>query len=216
MQIVGLLTTLSKDYDRISMHGVRRTLLEAQAEALELDLTPIFIPAAASDAPCPSTAQVGTSFVPNSAYEHSMFAALTELKVQGIDTIIHGDIFLEDLRAYRDRMLAAVGLNGLYPLWQTDTRQLIEAFLAQGFRAYSCCIDASKLDRHWVGRPLDRAFFEDLPSTIDPCGENGEYHSFVWDGPIFKEPIAITRGECVYRDPGFWFQDFSKSRVCVG
>jgi uncharacterized protein (TIGR00290 family) len=190
VEVAGLLTTITGDYDRISMHGVRRELLRRQAEALGLPLHEVVIPAKCS----------------NADYEAAMGAALAELRDQGIRTVAFGDLFLEDIRAYRDRMMAAVGMATLYPVWGRDTRGFIDEFIDLGFKAVTCCVDLAKLDESFSGRLIDQAFLADLSPGIDPCGENGEFHTFVFDGPLFSRPIEVAIGERVSRD-GFGFCD---------
>ena len=185
-----LLTTLTRDYDRISMHGVRRALLQRQAEALGLPLQEVPISKGAD----------------NAEYEAAMGRALAGHCAGGIEHAAFGDLFLEDIRAYRQKLLAAHGLNGLYPLWGRDTHALIREFLALGFRTVVVCVDPAKLDPRFVGRVIDERFLEELPPGVDPCGENGEFHSFVFDGPLFSAPVRFTPGERVCRE-GFWFCD---------
>jgi uncharacterized protein (TIGR00290 family) len=187
---VALLTTITDEYDRISMHGVRRVLLERQAESLGLPLHPVLIP--------PQCV--------NAIYEARMKAALAEHFARGVRRVAFGDIFLEDLRAYREKNLAQVGMKALFPIWKRDTRELAEQFVQLGFRAVTVCVDPRVLDDSFAGRELDSSFFADLPPGVDPCGENGEFHTFVFDGPIFKTPIAFRTGEKVLRD-GFCFCD---------
>jgi uncharacterized protein (TIGR00290 family) len=187
---VALLTTITDEYDRISMHGVRRVLLERQAESLGLPLHPVLIP--------PQCV--------NAIYEARMKAALAEHFARGVRRVAFGDIFLEDLRAYREKNLAQVGMKALFPIWKRDTRELAEQFVQLGFRAVTVCVDPRVLDDSFAGRELDSSFFADLPPGVDPCGENGEFHTFVFDGPIFKTPIAFSIAEKVLRD-GFCFCD---------
>jgi len=187
---VALLTTITDEYDRISMHGVRRVLLERQAESLGLPLHPVLIP--------PQCV--------NAIYEARMKAALAEHFARGVRRVAFGDIFLQDLRAYREKNLAQVGMKALFPIWKRDTRELAEQFVQLGFRAVTVCVDPRVLDDSFAGRELDSSFFADLPPGVDPCGENGEFHTFVFDGPIFKTPIAFRTGEKVLRD-GFCFCD---------
>jgi hypothetical protein len=137
-----------------------------------------------------------------------MLQAFERARREGIEAIVFGDIFLEDLRAYRERLLARAGLAGIYPLWGRSTRELMEEFLQRGFGAVVVCVDSAKLDSSWPGRLLDRRFLTDLPEGIDPCGENGEYHTFVFDGPGFSHPVALSQGETVLRDP-FCFRELT-------
>lgn len=189
-EIASLLTTVSEAYDRISMHGVRRVLLEQQAAALCLPLHVIPL------------AQCCT----NDEYESKMAAALGHFQDDGIRRVAFGDIFLADLRAYRERNLERAGMSGLFPIWQRGTRELAETFLKLGFRAIVVCVDSKKLDGSFAGRMFDRNFLSDLPDSMDACGENGEFHSFVFDGPVFQRPIPVARGQVVARD-GFVFCD---------
>ena len=188
--MAGLLTTLTEGYDRIQMHGVRRVLLEAQAEALGLRLIEVWVPMHAT----------------NDAYEAAMGRALEALKKQGVSAMVFGDLFLEDIRAYREKMMANSGLTPMFPLWREDTRQLSGMFLSVGFRATVVCVDPTALPPGFVGLPYDRAFIEDLPEGVDPCGENGEFHTFVHDGPNFRYPLNTMLGVKVERS-GFHFAD---------
>lgn len=189
-RVAALLTTVTETYDRISMHGVRRGLLARQAESIGLPLHEVFIP--------PQCV--------NSVYEARMQKALRIYVDQGIRKVAFGDIFLEDLRAYRERNLSRIGMTALFPIWRRDTRELAREFLANRFRAVAVCIDPNVLDSNFAGRELAESFFNDLPPQADPCGENGEFHTFVFDGPIFRAPIPVRSGEIVYRD-GFVFCD---------
>jgi uncharacterized protein (TIGR00290 family) len=191
-EIDALLTTITRDYDRISMHGVRRSLLHQQAEALGLPVLEVGISANAA----------------NAEYEASMAAVLNAYQQQGIEAVAFGDIFLEDLRAYREKNLQSLGLASVFPIWKRDTHELATTFLQLGFKAAVACVDTQVLDASFAGRMIDEDFLRDLPEGIDPCGENGEFHSFVFDGPIFKHSIPITVGEKVMRDERFCFCDF--------
>jgi uncharacterized protein (TIGR00290 family) len=184
VRVVALLTTVTETYDRISMHGVRRELLVRQAQSIGLPLHEVRIP--------PQCV--------NPIYEARMEAALRVQYEAGIRTVAFGDIFLEDLRAYREKNLARIGMTALFPIWKRDTGELIRNFHASRFRAIAVCIDPRVLDRSFAGRELDESFFRDLPAGVDPCGENGEFHTFVFDGPIFREPIPVRAGEIVERD----------------
>ena len=189
-RIAALLTTVTEEYDRISMHGVRRALLERQAESLGLPLHAVLIPPQCI----------------NATYEERMKEALAKHFARGVRRVAFGDIFLEDLRAYRENNLAKIGMQALFPIWKRDTRELAREFVRQGFRALTVCVDPRVLDASFAGRELDANFFADLPPGVDPCGENGEFHTFVFDGPVFKRPIAFRVGEKVLRD-GFCFCD---------
>jgi uncharacterized protein (TIGR00290 family) len=189
-RITALLTTVTEDYDRISMHGVRRVLLERQAESLGLPLREVLIP--------PQCINV--------TYEERMKKALCEYLARGVRRVAFGDIFLEDLRVYREGNLAQIGMEALFPIWKRDSRELAQQFVRQGFRAIAVCVDPRVLDASFAGRVLDKSFFADLPPGVDPCGENGEFHTFVFDGPIFQKPIQFVVGEKVVRD-AFCFCD---------
>ena len=190
IQIAALLTTVTEGFERISMHGVRRNLLERQAHSIGLPLHEVRIP--------PQCV--------NPVYEARMEAALRIYLEKGIRKVAFGDIFLEDLRAYREKNLARVGMTAIFPVWKRDTRELIRSFHASGFRAVAVCVDPKILAPSFAGRELDESFFRDLPPHADPCGENGEFHTFVFDGPIFHSPISVRTGEIVNRD-GFVFCD---------
>jgi len=192
--VSGLLTTVTAGYERISMHGVRVELLEAQAAALDLPLTTARIAPGAS----------------NEAYEAAMHGALGPARERGITEVIFGDLFLADVRAYRERLLAPLGMRGHYPLWGRDTRALATEFIADGFRAVLVCVDPRQIPAELCGREFDHALIADLPPQADPCGENGEFHTFVYDGPIVRAPVAWRRGAVVERD-GFWFCDLASS-----
>jgi len=190
VRVTGLLTTVTEGYERVSMHGVRRELLVRQAEAIGLPLYEVGIP--------PQCV--------NPIYEERMEHAMREQLAAGVKRVAFGDIFLQDLREYRERNLARVGMKAIFPIWKRDTRELAREFCAKGFRAVAVCIDPKKIDRRFAGRELTPEFFAELPASADPCGENGEFHTFVYDGPIFSKPIAVERGEIVERD-GFVFCD---------
>ena len=197
VRVAALLTTITEGYDRISMHGVRRELLQQQAKSIGLPLHEVFIP--------PECV--------NSIYEERMEAALRVHLANGIRKVAFGDIFLEDLRIYREKNLARIGMIALFPIWKRDSRELIGSFHAHGFRSIAVCVDTRVLDRSFAGRELDRAFFEDLPAHLDCCGENGEFHTFAFDGPIFNEPVRFQVGERVERD-SFVFCDLLMEREC--
>jgi uncharacterized protein (TIGR00290 family) len=184
VRVVALLTTVTEGYDRISMHGVRRELLQRQAQSIGLPLHEVFIP--------PECV--------NSIYEARMEAALRAHFENGVRKVAFGDIFLEDLRAYREKNLARVGMTALFPIWKRDSRELIDLFHAHGFRSIAVCVNLKLLDRSFAGRELDASFFADLPPQVDCCGENGEFHTFAFDGPIFKEPIRFEVGVRIDRD----------------
>jgi uncharacterized protein (TIGR00290 family) len=189
-EVVSLLTTLTRDFERISMHGVRRELLLRQAAAVGLPVDEVWITQGAS----------------NAEYESEMGRKLESYRARGIGTVAFGDIFLEDLREYRERNLAKLGMRAIFPIWKRDTRELIDTFLAHGFRSITCCIDTRKLDDSFVGREIDRRFLDELPDGVDPCGENGEFHSYACAGPLFDSDISVRRGEIVRKD-SFLFCD---------
>lgn len=189
-RITALLTTVTADYARISMHGVRRSLLHLQAQSLGIPITEVAISKNAD----------------NAEYEARMGDALESGRCDGTEAVVFGDIFLADIRAWRDNLLARHGLAGVYPLWGRDTRQLIAEFLRLGFKAVVACVDPAKLPPSFAGRIVDERFLSDLPPSVDPCGENGEFHTFVFDGPIFRVPVRFGLGETVCRD-SFWFCD---------
>jgi len=191
LRVAALLTTLTEGYDRISMHGVRRALLEQQAAALGLPLEKIYISQNAS----------------NDEYEANMAQVLARYKALGVTAVAFGDIFLEDLRRYREQKLASLELKALFPLWKKDTLALAHSLTAQGFKATVTCVDTTLLPAAFAGRVIDDQFLSELPPGIDPCGENGEFHSFVSEGPLFTQKIACTLGEIVLRDHRFCFAD---------
>ncbi len=189
-RVVELITTVTDAYNRVSMHGVRRSLLRRQAESLGLPLVEVVVPPESS----------------NAVYEREMGKAFSKIRDKGICRIAFGDIFLEDLRDYRELQLAASRLTCLFPIWKKPTQSLARTFIDEGFRAVTVCVDSKVLDRSFVGRRFDTEFLDDLPDKVDPCGENGEFHTFVFDGPIFSRPIEFTGGTVVERD-GFFFYD---------
>jgi len=189
-RVTALLTTVTEEYDRISMHGVRRVLLERQAASIGLPLHAVLIPPQCI----------------NATYEARMKEALSEHLARGVERVAFGDIFLEDLRVYREKNLAQLEMRALFPIWKRDTRELARDFVRNGFRAITVCVDPRVLDASFAGRVLDESFFADLPPGVDPCGENGEFHTFVFDGPVFRTPIHFRIGEKVMRD-GFYFCD---------
>ena len=190
-EVVALLTTITEDYDRISMHGVRRVLLEQQAESAGIPLEKV--PLAKNES--------------NEGYESKMRVVLERFKEAGVSHVAIGDIFLEDLRRYREERLSSMGMKGLFPLWKRDTGELARAFLEQGFKAVITCVDTELLDGRFAGRAYDEAFLAELPDGVDPCGENGEFHSFVYDGPVFRRGIRFALGERVLRESRFSFCD---------
>jgi len=207
LDVKYLLTTINDEFKRISMHGVREELLDKQAEAIGIPLLKVRV-------------REGT----NQEYETQMEALLLKAKAEGINHVIFGDIFLEDLRAYRENNLTKINMRAIFPLWKTDTKWLVNNFIQQGFKTITCCVNDAALNQDWVGREIDPQFIEQLPAHVDPCGENGEYHTFCYDGPLFKHKINFTSGEKIYKPlslktddacqtpsqtstKGFWFCD---------
>jgi len=214
-----LLTSVNSVRNRISMHGVRRTLLEAQANSIGIPLTTIEMPEQ------PDMTE----------YEAILNTKIRILKIQGFTHTIFGDIFLEDLRKYREDKLDELSIKALFPLWKVDTTQLIDEFLQLGFKTIVVCVNEKYLDKSFCGRIIDTQFIKDLPANVDMCGENGEFHTFVFDGPIFKNPVLFTKGEVVYKEYkapantndscnqpidsnvinyGFWFCDLIENDIC--
>lgn len=206
-EVTYLLTTVNDEFKRVSMHGTREELLDQQADAIGIPLIKVRV-------------REGN----NSEYERNMEAVLRQIKADGITHVIFGDIFLEDLRAYREANLGKAGMTAVFPLWKTDTRALIHDFVKLGFKTLICCTNDAWLDASWLAREIDAAFLSDLPANVDPCGENGEYHTFCYDGPVFKQRIPVAKGEQVYKaldlktsqdtqttsgvqTKGFWFCD---------
>lgn len=190
VEIVGLLTTVNAEVDRVAMHAVRRTLLEAQAAALGVRLHVVALPW-----PCP-----------NEVYERRMSAALEAARGDGVRHVIFGDLFLDDIRAYREHAMAGTGLTPLFPLWQRPTAEVAREIIDVGIRAVLTCVDPAQAPSEIVGCWYDQRLLDELPSSVDPCGENGEFHTFVVDGPGFADPIPVSVGERVTRD-GFVFAD---------
>ncbi len=188
----ALITTVTEGYERISMHGVRRELLARQVDALGLPLVEVVIPPSCVD----------------DVYEARMAQAFASTPLSGVDAVAFGDLYLQDVRAYREERLAAGGKRGLFPLWGRDTGELSREFIAAGFAAIVVCLDPRTLDPAFAGRPYDERMLAELPAGVDPCGENGEFHTFVRAGPIFAEPIACDTGEIVERE-GFVFCDLT-------
>jgi uncharacterized protein (TIGR00290 family) len=207
-----LLTTVNDQFKRISMHGVREELLDAQAAAIGIPLLKVRISAGTND-----------------EYEKLMATVLLKVKSEEITNVIFGDIFLEDLRKYREANLAKLGMKGIFPLWKMNTAKLIKDFIGQHFKAVICCTNDGYLGKEWAGREIDEAFIKELSATVDPCGENGEFHTFCYDGPLYKKAIGFTVGEKVYKPleiktadacalpsnattKGFWFCDLLPHR----
>jgi uncharacterized protein (TIGR00290 family) len=190
IEVVSLLTTVNAEFDRVAMHAVRRCLLEAQAERLGLPLHVVDIPS-----PCP-----------NEIYETRMTAALTAATSGGVGRVVYGDLFLEDIRAYRENALRGSGIAPVFPLWGRPTEQLARDMLDAGIRAVVTCVDPRVMPYEFAGRAFDAGFLDDLPQGVDPCGERGEFHTFVWDGPGFSAPLDIEVGTTSERE-GFVFCD---------
>ena len=197
-EVVALLTSVTREYDRVSIHGVRRALLEAQAAALGLPVIEVVLEAKSSD----------------EAYQRAFIDALAVLAARhpAVRQIAFGDLYLHDVRDYRDRLLAGTTYRGLYPLWERPTRALAESFIADGFEATLVCVDETQIDARFAGRPFDRVLLDELPASTDPCGENGEFHTFVHGGPIFARRIPVVRGEIVRRENRFTYCDLLPDR----
>jgi len=190
VEVVGLLTTINEAFDRVAMHAVRTELLRAQAEAVDLPLRPVAIPW-----PCS-----------NAEYEAAMASSMARAVADGISVVAFGDLFLADIRRYREERLQGTGIHPLFPIWGTPTGALATQMVEAGLRARLTCVDPKQLDARFAGREFDAALLEALPPSVDPCGENGEFHTFAYDGPMFRRPVAIRGGEVVTRD-GFVFAD---------
>ena len=207
-----LLTTINGSFNRISMHGVREELLDKQSESIGIPLLKVFV-------------YEGS----NAEYEKQMETALRKAKSEGIEHVVFGDIFLEDLRQYRENNLAKVGMKGIFPLWKMNTTFLVNDFIMQGFRTVVCCTNDGYLGEEWTGKEIDKNFIKQLPADVDPCGENGEFHTFCFAGPIFKKEISFEIGGKVYRQleikindctlpsnvitKGFWYCELLPARV---
>lgn len=207
INVTALLTSVNKATGRVSMHGVRKAMVEKQAAAIGLPLRTIELP----------------EMPGMESYEQAMHNTHIELQSQSFTQAVYGDIFLEDLKAYREALLEKDGLQCLFPLWKKNTGELLQQFIRDGFKAIIVCVNSTVLDESFCGRLLDESFLADLPNTVDPCGENGEYHSFVFDGPLFSAPVDFTTGEIVFKEypapvigdsftvaqpkTGFYFQD---------
>ena len=196
-----LLTTINESQNRVTMHGVRRDMIQKQAEQIGLPLSILSLP----DSP------------EMDSYNRAMYNRMSELGKEGFTHAIFGDIYLEDLRDYRVNQMQKSGFRAVFPIWNEKPAELIQQFISEGFRAVAVCTSAEKLDKSFCGREIDEAFIEDLPDEVDVCGENGEFHTFVYDGPIFKNPVPFKKGEIHYREydspgqpgetSGFWFCD---------
>lgn len=190
-EVLELLTTVTRDYDRISIHGVRRVLLEQQTDALGFPLEKMLVSKGVSDA----------------EYEDIVLKVLNRHVADGVFSVVYGDLFLEDVRKYREQMLAKIGMKGIFPLWKRNTLELAREFIDLGFKAVIACVDSKSLGKDFAGREFDRQFLADLPANVDPCGENGEFHSFVYDGPIFSERVQFAKGEILLRENRFYYCD---------
>jgi uncharacterized protein (TIGR00290 family) len=190
VEIVGLLTTLTRTHDRVSMHGVREEVLDGQARALALPCLKVWIEPACV----------------NADYERAMQSALDQARAAGVTRVVFGDLFLEDVRAYRERMLAGTGIEPVFPLWGRPTGPFAAGMLRAGLQATVVCVDPRRLPATFAGRRFDAAFLRDLPPDVDPCGERGEFHTCVTGGPMFREPLDVSAGAVVRRD-GFVFAD---------
>jgi len=189
--VLGLLTTVTVDFDRISVHGVRRVLVEQQAISLDFPLEKMLVPKGVGDR----------------EYENKLLAVLEGNRNKDVSSVVFGDIFLEDVREYREQLLSKVGMKGLFPLWKRNTRELAHNFIDNGFKATVTVVDSNFLGGEFAGRELDEPFLSDLPSIVDPCSENGEFHSFVYDGPIFRERVHFVKGEVVLKENRFYYCD---------
>jgi len=205
-EIVALMTTVSEEYRRISHHGVREALLEEQAQAIGITLDKVYLPSGESGG------------CTNDVYEAIMSRVMADYKARGVRTVGFGDLFLEDLRAWGEANLAKVGMRGIFPIWKRDTTAMARQVIALGYKAYLSCVEAN-VGPGFVGRLYDGALLGELPLGVDPCGENGEFHSFVFDGPIFTRPVGVKVGELVTRDGRFYADLLSKesqvSAKCV-
>lgn len=200
IEVTALLTTLNEKYDRISMHGVRSGLLKEQAKSLGIPLLQTMLP----------------EFADMETYSSIMGEAVSQAKEKGVSIFIFGDLFLEDIRKYREKQLKGTGIQPLFPIWQYPTDRAARDFIDFGFKAVLTSVDASKLDESFAGRLFDHALLNDLPSGVDPCGENGEFHTFVFDGPLFRNPVSFKQGETIHKkyeienkslNSGFYFKD---------
>jgi len=190
-EITALITTVTLDYDRVSMHGLRTNLLDEQVNSLDIPLEKVFISNKAS----------------NEEYESSLNKVLLNYKESGIKDVVFGDLFLEEIKKYREDLLGKIGMECVFPIWKRDTVKLAKRFIELGFKAITVCVDSNVLGKEFAGREFDEQLLDDLPLGIDPCGENGEFHTFVYDGPIFKNRIGHQLGEIVLRDERFYYCD---------
>lgn len=191
IEIVELLTTVTQDHDRISIHDVNRVLLERQAESLGLPLEKMPLKKDTSD----------------KDYEGEYLTILRSYRNRGIVSVVFGDIFLEDVKEFRDNLLTKIGMHGIYPLWKQDSSMLANRFIDLGFKAVITVVDGNVLGKEFVGREYNKQFLADLPNGVDPCGENGEFHSFTYDGPVFSKPVLFTKGKVTFRQNRFEYCD---------
>ena len=205
-EVIGLMTTVSEEYRRISHHGVREALLGEQAQAIGIPLDKIYLPSGESRG------------CTNDVYDAIMSGVMARYKARGVETIGFGDLFLEDLRAWRETNLAKAGMRGIFPIWKRDTTKVAHDLIRLGYKAYVSCVEG-KVGSRFVGRLYDDDFLQALPSGIDLCGENGEFHSFVFDGPIFKRPVSVRVGEVVTRDGRYYadllMKEFESVNKCT-
>lgn len=190
-EIESLITTVTVDYGRVSMHGFRTELLHTQAGSLNIPLEEVYISKDAS----------------NEEYEYSLTDTLSKYREEGVNKVVFGDIFLQDIKEYREALLSGIGMECVFPIWKRDSLLLARNFIEEGFRAVIVCVDTEQLDASFSGREFDESFLSDLPSGVDPCGENGEFHTFVYDGPIYSKAISHSLGEVVMRDGRFCYCD---------
>ncbi|AFD06500.1 Dph6-related ATP pyrophosphatase [Solitalea canadensis] len=201
-EVAFLVTTINEEYRRISMHGIRENLLDAQVASIGIPLKKMLVPKECT----------------NELYEENLLQVFAELKKEGVEAIIYGDIFLEDLKVYREKLLEKAGLTGLFPLWKEDTALLVNEFIALGFKSILCCVKSDLLAKEFAGKLITEELINQLPADVDSCGENGEFHSFCYAGPIFKQEIKVEIGETVFKpyevktaqdlfQHGFWFTD---------
>ena len=190
-EVAALITTVTSDYDRVSMHGLRTVLLDEQGSSLNIPLKKVFISKNAS----------------NDEYESKFNEELLKFRRTGINKVVFGDLYLEDIKKYREALLEKIDMQCIFPIWKRDTKKLALEFIESGFKAITVCVDSNALGEEFAGREFDSDFLKDLPCGVDPCGENGEFHTFVHDGPIFKKPIDHRLGEIVLRDERFYYCD---------
>lgn len=210
LEVVGQLTTFTAAYDRVTMHGVRRELIARQAQAMGLRLFEMFLPSSnGQPTPTPRESQTPppVTLVSNDTYERTLAETCRALQSQhGVEGLIFGDLYLQDVRDYREKIYAQLGLKLHFPMWGQAPAAVMETFWQAGFRAVTVCVDGRVLGRHHCGQPLTRTFVSQLPDGVDTCGENGEFHSFVYDGPGFAAPVMHSIGEIVWREP-FWYSE---------